>query len=177
MLLRLVAVSDASNIMLLRLAALSDANNIMLFLRLAALSDANNIMLLLRLAALSDIGRIVLLLRLAALSDIGRIVLLLRLAAVSDIGRIVLLLRLAALSDAPHIHHTFPLLYMFRPDGAIFRYIRSHNHPFFFSATVLWYICTMNFVDGNDNKTLSYIQYGAEVQYFLLGLCRKYELC
>jgi hypothetical protein len=28
------------------------------------------------------------------------------------------------------IFHTFSLFYMFRPDGAILRYIRSHSHLF-----------------------------------------------
>jgi hypothetical protein len=27
----------------------------------------------------------------------------------------------------------------------------------------MWYICTTNCVDGNNNKTLSYTQYDAEV--------------
>jgi hypothetical protein len=34
----------------------------------------------------------------------------------------------------------------------------------------VWCTCTTNYVDGNSNKTLSYTQYDAEVQYFFIHM-------
>jgi hypothetical protein len=40
-------------------------------------------------------------------------------------------------------YHTFLLYYMFLPDGAIFRYIRSYNHLFLFLLLSLhWPVLT-----------------------------------